>query len=109
MAMGGEPSDRDGECNARLFIGDIYGDNHATMRCQLAPGHLGVHQETYDGAFAGKVTVTWENDERAECGHCGKKCPVDHAEYCEVWLTPETPCEFLGCRACVDKHQETHA
>lgn len=32
--MYGEPEDVDGECNARLYIGDNYGDNHATMRCQ---------------------------------------------------------------------------
>lgn len=60
----GEPMDVEGECNARLYIGDNYGDNHATMRCRLRPDHKGEpHKETYDGGTAGQVTVTWENDE----------------------------------------------
>lgn len=63
----GEPEDVEGNCNARLFIGDNYGDNHATMRCQLKPGHDGQHCETYhQGWRGGTVTVCWERDERDE-------------------------------------------
>lgn len=36
--MFGPPEDKPGECNARLFIGDDFGDNTTTMRCGLAPG-----------------------------------------------------------------------
>lgn len=50
-----------GECNALLYIGDDYGDNHATMRCQLSPGHEGKHQEVFDNR---DVTVLWSVDER---------------------------------------------
>ena len=57
----GEPSDVKGECNAHLYIGDNFGDNHATMRCQLEPGHSSPHEETFRG---GSVKVTWEEDER---------------------------------------------
>lgn len=61
--MFGEPSDVDGECNAHLYIADNYGDNHATMRCQLESGHEGPHKEEFDRD--GKpVVVTWHNDER---------------------------------------------
>ena len=57
--------DADGECNARLYIGDDYGDNHATMRCQLPEGHDGPHQEQFKRE-GGKqqVTITWTLDER---------------------------------------------
>lgn len=57
----GEPNDVPGECNAHLYIGDNFGDNHATMRCQLPHGHEGRHQEVFR---YGTVEVTWENDER---------------------------------------------
>lgn len=30
--MFGEPSDVEGQCNARLFIGDNYGDEHMILR-----------------------------------------------------------------------------
>ena len=56
--MYGTPSDVEGECNAHLRIGDDYGDNCATMRCQLEPGHNGPHQEVFQRS-AGPVTVTW--------------------------------------------------
>jgi len=63
--MFGEPEDVEGECNARLYIADNFGDNHATMRCQLSKGHDGSHQEVFhrDG---GEVRVTWEGDERED-------------------------------------------
>lgn len=53
------------QCNAELHIADDYGDNHATMKCQLDAGHDGPHEETFqrDGT---PVTVTWFVDEREE-------------------------------------------
>ena len=61
--MFGPPKDVEGECNARLEIGDDYGDNCATMRCKLEPGHPGPHQETFQNNH-GKVVVTWYGDDR---------------------------------------------
>ncbi len=63
MARFGEPEDVAGECNAKLYIGDNFGDNHATMRCQLFPGHEGRHREMYQTSVAGTVTVEWDKDE----------------------------------------------
>lgn len=60
---GGPPKDVPGKCNARLYIGDDFGDNHATMRCGLPPGHRGFHREEYS-AYGGRVRVSWEKDER---------------------------------------------
>lgn len=68
----GEPEDVDDECNARLFVGDNFGDNHATFRCSLAPQHVGPHCEVHNSREAGVVTVTWEKDERSRCNHCGQ-------------------------------------
>jgi len=63
--MFGKPEDVEGECNAHLYLGDDYGDNQTTIRCQLPKGHEGPHTEWfYRGE--GKVTIAWEKDERAE-------------------------------------------
>jgi hypothetical protein len=63
--MFGEPKDVDGECNARLFLADNYGDNHCTIRCQLSPNHEGPHEENFKQR--GKpAKITWEVDEREE-------------------------------------------
>jgi len=67
----GPPNDVPGECNARLFIGDDFGDNSATMRCSLVPGHDGSHEKRY-GEPGARIVVTWEKDERGACGVCGK-------------------------------------
>lgn len=61
--MFGPPKDVIGECNARLYLGDDYGDNVCTFRCQLHPGHSGPHQEAPERG-GGKVSVTWDVDER---------------------------------------------
>jgi hypothetical protein len=85
--MFGEPGDVDGQCNARLFIGDNYGDGTATMRCQRAPSHEGLHKEEFERK-GGAVTITWIADERERCDHgCGQwdhdhrdesvRCPRD--------------------------------
>jgi hypothetical protein len=63
--MFGPPEDVAGECNAHLYIGDDYGDNHATMRCSLTPGHEGPHKEEFNRG--GKpVVITWWVDQRSE-------------------------------------------
>lgn len=61
--MFGHPEDVEGECNARLFIGDDFGDNCCTMRCPLPPGHDGPHREEFKRRGR-PVCVTWEVDER---------------------------------------------
>ncbi len=73
MARFGEPEDVEGECNAHLHIADNHGDNHATMRCQLEPGHdmdnkPTYHQETWPSG-SGECTVTWPGDDRP-CEAC---------------------------------------
>ena len=54
--MFGPPSDVPGKCNARLYIGDDYGDNSSTMRCQLPPDHEGKHYETWRD---GECEIRW--------------------------------------------------
>ena len=74
--MYGEPEDVEGECNARLFIADVHGDGHATMRCQLKPDHTGPHQEVYNAGseeFPNRVTVIWEQDETIMCEKHGRQ------------------------------------
>jgi hypothetical protein len=58
MGWAGPPKDVPGECNARLHIGDDYGDNRATMRCGLTPGHVGAHREEFERRKK-PVVVTW--------------------------------------------------
>lgn len=61
----GEPENVLGRCNARLYIADDYGDNRATIRCQLDPEHEGQHKEEFKRG--GKpVLIYWEVDERKE-------------------------------------------
>ena len=62
----GEPQDQPGQCNAHCYIADNYGDNHATMRCQLPKGHEGLHQEAFTKHDAGQCILTWTHDERAD-------------------------------------------
>ena len=63
MSRYGEPKDIDGQCNAHLYIGDNFGDNHATMRCQLPENHTEEHKETFDRGNK-PVTITWYVDEK---------------------------------------------
>ena len=53
------PKDVDGECNARLKLADDFGDNPVTFRCGLKPDHEGLHEEGFDSAAGGWVTITW--------------------------------------------------
>jgi hypothetical protein len=59
--MWGAPEDVPGRCNARLFVGDDYGDNTATFMCELDPGHEGKHREVFRD---GTAVIEWETDER---------------------------------------------
>lgn len=56
-----EQSATDMICNAVLYISDDFGDNKATMSCQLESGHAGLHLEDF-----GRGVVTWKEDE-SEC------------------------------------------
>ena len=52
------------KCKAVMTIYDDYGDNHATIRCQLEFGHEGHHQEEWSGYGSGDgltvfATLTW--------------------------------------------------
>ena len=74
MSSYGEPKDVVGECNAHLYIADNFGDNHATMRCQLEPHHEGLHEERFHRGVmggmgvipegSGEVIIQWDEDER---------------------------------------------
>ena len=101
--MFGEPQDEEGECNARLFIGDNYGDNSATIRCQLAPDHDGVHREQFERE-GGAVTITWVVDEREKCDHgCGRwRHAHDHDRDDERAVCPKDADdhEFSDCAFC---------
>lgn len=120
--MHGEPADLADACNARLWIADDYGDNHATMRCQREPLHEGLHQETFKRGEH-PVTITWELDERVKCDHgCGHwdhehsedhgACPKyaeDHeysdCAYCHEGETPKT-CTDCGKPYYLEVHHE---
>mgnify|MGYP001612492560 CR=1 FL=1 len=62
-----DTDDHPNECNAHLYIGDDYGDNHATMRCQELPGHPLPHREKFTHSRgSNEIDVTWTIDEREE-------------------------------------------
>ena len=58
--MFGPQPDVPGTCNAQLHIADDYGDNTATMKCQLEPGHEGRHVEVWK---SGRAKVEWEGND----------------------------------------------
>lgn len=102
----GEPEDVPGDCNARLYIGDNFGDGHATMRCGLPASHEGLHCETYSARNGGQVTVTWEKCERqaeadqeaetaaAVCCRCG------HLNAVHTRLVPDYSADGCAERGC---------
>ena len=63
--MFGRPKDIEGECNAHLYLGDDWGDNVCTIRCQLPKGHRGLHKER-GRLLENPFTITWYKDERNE-------------------------------------------
>lgn len=105
--MFGEPSDEERECNARLFIADNYGDGTASIRCQLAPGHEGLHREQFERR-GHLVTITWAVDERERCDHgCGQWKHAHKDKYdpdpirC---LLDDDDHEFSDCSYCLPDH-----
>lgn len=82
--MFGPASDVKGQCNARLFLGDDFGDNTCTCQCGLEPIHDGPHREVtnrdYEGG-AGIVIITWNHDERFKCEKHGPQ-PKDYCMEC---------------------------
>jgi hypothetical protein len=111
--MFGEPADNETECNARLFLGDNYGDGTTSIRCQLVPDHQGLHKEEFE-RNGRTVTITWAIDERVRCNHgCGQwehahhdeeSCPksndnheYDECPFCHPGEAP-TACEHCGKR-----------
>lgn len=63
--MFGPPEDVESECNAHLYLGDDWGDNSCTIRCELPAGHEGLHQEIFERDNS-PVTITWKYCERSE-------------------------------------------
>lgn len=97
--MFGEPEDVGGECNARLFIADNYGDGSASMRCQLAFAHEGPHREQFERP-GGTVTVTWVADERERCDHGCGQWRHDHRDETIVCPKDADDHEFSDCAFC---------
>lgn len=95
-------------CGAILSIADDHGDNSATIRCQLEPGHDGPHSEKFERDDCGKVGITWEKDERVACPVCGKlvdsRMELLMCEYGVDWGNPNNddtwPCKSQFCREC---------
>lgn len=75
--MFGEPKDVEGECNARLYLADNYGDGSCTIRCKLDPGHGGDHEESFE-RDGHPVKIIWEQDESFVCSNCGDRADRDH-------------------------------
>lgn len=46
-------------CGAHKYIGDDFGDNFATIKCQLIKNHEGRHEERWDDCI-----LTWDVDGR---------------------------------------------
>ena len=58
--------DVEGQCEARLFLEDAYGDNSCAIFCQLEPGHGHgePHQRLFEHGPGNWVLITWLRDER---------------------------------------------
>ena len=96
----GEPSDVAGECNAHLYIGDNFGDNHATMRCQRPAGHEGEHMERFRGGDARALWLTDERKYEQECATCRHE-DISHefidAPESESTVERHGKCDEEGC------------
>jgi hypothetical protein len=102
-----------GECNAKLYIGDNFGDGVATMRCSLPEGHEGLHTESFQRANPsdlegpkGPVKVTWEHDERLTCEKHGLQLG-DHCETCDNEFLAECEAEEAEAKkqATIDRYK----
>ena len=57
------------KCDAELHMADDFGDNHATIKCQLEAEHDGQHQKQYqrkDLSELGVITILWSGDEQED-------------------------------------------
>ena len=57
-------------CKAAIWIKDDYGENMATMRCELEQNHEDMHKKEYtramlDGKTA-KVAISWQGNDETE-------------------------------------------
>lgn len=103
--MFGPPDDKPGECNARLFLGDDYGDNTCTIRCGLLPDHDGNHREVFTRGTSGKVNIAWAKDERHICTWHGIQ-PWRDCTLCDdapVMCSVHGMQEFNFCSKCSDE------
>lgn len=90
----GEPQDKEGECNARLFVGDNFGDNHVTFRCSMPAGHEGPHHENYITGTGGEVMIQWVKDMRGTADDPDRPYQRD----CLRWIIthPEEMAKYPG-------------
>ena len=67
MASFGRP-DAEGKCNAWYVHGGEYGDEEShVFRCELPPGHPGLHKEMWTkGSNGNDAFLAWAKDERPE-------------------------------------------
>ena len=63
--MFGPPEKIEGNCNARLYLSDDYGDNSCTVQCNLPQGHVGEHCESFLRGDK-PVKITWDFNEDTE-------------------------------------------
>jgi hypothetical protein len=91
--------DIEGQCNARLILGDDFGDNHCTFRCQLEPDHSGQHQEKHnqgDDEDPNWVVVQWDNDHTIVCEKHGRVAKFDgQCEQCYNENHPEPKVPYI--------------
>lgn len=88
--MFGPPKDVEGECNCRFEVGDDFGDNSTTFRCQLPPGHDGPHVEKF--TYSAKqerhlAVITWpvgnaDTEEALPCADCELVDDCEGLEFC---------------------------
>jgi len=81
------------KCEALLILGDDYGDNPITFRCQLKEGHRGMHVEINDFF---EFVIVWNGDSRVKCEFCGKLIHPNYYNWCvvddcseDIYICPE--------------------
>lgn len=75
----GEPKDVPSRCNARLHLGDNFGDNHTTCLCGHPAGHMGRHEELSDPG-GHRVVITWDGSDEPEYNDCPCDCGFEGTE-----------------------------
>lgn len=103
--MYGPPKDKPNECNARMFLGDDWGDNRCTIRCSLARGHEGRHVEAFKSEQHGRVRISWAMDARFTCERHG----IQADDHCHICSEAPVMCSVHGmqdhfmCHKCFDE------